>query len=249
MFANMVRVGAPAKVSHDWGWALPSVVRLLADPEAIVGVPRCPIVRSGVDEFDTALGYWTALDHLLRYQLGWTQPAQGLARWLDAGANELCAPLALVRHLWHADGHLDRYLAWRVEEAGEDLPPPWTRRLTAIHYEWGEQGQPVGPWQLHLEEPGRHALAPIDDPPPADMRIADGDLSLMTKRPMPVIIFDDPAGLECGWYGYLMSRPDSVGPFEVISSRHGPVGKYHRSPHTGYWHTVSETEHRLGNPG
>ena len=89
MFPNIVRVPAPEADQLDWGWALPSLVRLLTDPDAIVGLPHCPILRTdNDDEFGTAIGYWTALDHLLRYQLGWTQPAKGLARWLDQGAKE-----------------------------------------------------------------------------------------------------------------------------------------------------------------
>ena len=76
----------------DWAWALPAAIHLLADPTAYVRLPRCPMAQAGTDDFTTALGYWTALDRLVPYQLGWTYPAQGLARWQDGA---LTTPVAL----------------------------------------------------------------------------------------------------------------------------------------------------------
>lgn len=252
MFPHIVRVAAPDAAKLDWGWALPSLVRLLADPDAHVGFPHCPILRTNnvEDERATAIGYWTALDHLLRFQLGWKRPAQGLARWLDRGAPDDCRPLALVNRIWRQDGHLERYLSWRIENNGithDEVPASWARRLAGISHEFGERGVPLGPWQLHLGEPELHTLAPLNGKPPAEVRLIGGDQSRHTPDPVRVMIFDDPAGLESGWYGHLHRHIPDAGPIQVISLRHGPVGLYRRSPRTKRWHTVDEASHRTGN--
>lgn len=151
------------------GRALPAVVRLLADRRADVALPTSPLVRAGErweETFARALAYWTALDHLLRYQLGWTSPAQGLARWLDEGLPDDVRPLALVRHVWLGDGSLPRYMAWRVEKGGDHLPSAWMKRAAETVYEHGGEGEFLGPWQLHLEEQGKHVLEPLEAEPP-----------------------------------------------------------------------------------
>jgi hypothetical protein len=83
--------------------------------------------------FRTALSYWTALDHLLRYQLGWTHPAQG-SRGGATRARTTGVPLSLMRHVWLGDRFLDWYMAWRVDKCGDrdHVPSAWTNRLTAI---------------------------------------------------------------------------------------------------------------------
>ena len=65
------------------------------------------MVRAGEghdEPFARALAYWTALGHVLRFQMGWTHPAQGLAHWLDEGGDDVCDALSLVRHVWLGDG-------------------------------------------------------------------------------------------------------------------------------------------------
>ena len=235
----------------QWGWALPSVFRLLADPESDAALPECPMVRTNADDaaFSTALGYWAALDHILRYQLGWTHPAQGLARWLDKEAKPVCPALALVRFVWLGDGHLDRYLAWRLDRCSTDdhLPAAWVRRFEHLIPEPSHSiGQPRGPWQLHLEEVGMHVLNPQHGAPPRDVRVfTSGAGSLLDEQ--QVLLFDDPEGLECGWYGFLMQGlAPKVQTVEVYAPRFGRCGVFRRSPLTGRWHTTSEEAHRWG---
>lgn len=160
----------------DWGWALPAALRLLANHDAEATLPAVPMVRrghglndDGHDEvFKRALGYWTALDHLLRYQLGWTHPAQGLARRRDHDVPNACPALALVGYVWLRDGYLDRYMAWRAQTGRDQLPSAWMRP-DSITYEYGAEGLPFGPWQLHLEEAGMHVLAPEQEAPPRSL--------------------------------------------------------------------------------
>lgn len=48
--------------------------------------------------------------------MGWTHPAQGLARWLDEGGDDVCPALSLVRHVWLGHSVLLNYMAWRVQQ-------------------------------------------------------------------------------------------------------------------------------------
>lgn len=249
MFENVYRVESPLEGS-DWGWALPSVVRVIADPSANVGLPACPLLRQGNHDtaFRLALGYWSALDHLLRYQLGWTHPAQGLARWLDEGLDMGGTPLDLVRQIWLGDGFLLRYLAWRLEKTVDHVPGRWRDRVAST-YEYGKEGEPIGPWQLHLEEHGMHVLSPNDSSPPEQLLVSIDPASNVGNgawTPDVTIIFDDPAGLESGWYGFLSEfnvRHTSV---DVYAKRFGYCGPYRRSPLSGRWHTVREPVHQWG---
>lgn len=235
-----------------WGRALPSVARLLADRRADVALPACPLLRAGDNyehTFSDAVAYWTALDHLLRYQLGWTHPAQGLSRWLDEGAPDKLRPLALVRYVWLGDGYLQRYLGWRLEKTNDHLSSAWTTRLAALEHTWGEEGQPIGPWQLHLEDPGMHALSPEQgEPPKLALLEPFGSLVGPANSPLlgqaePVVLFR--GSLEDGWYGALNLAPTPA--VRVISERHGLIGVYTRSPSTRRWHTVTEEIHSWGH--
>ena len=243
--------------SKQWGRALPSVLRLLADRRADVALPTPPMLRAGDDQgerFARALAYWTALDHLLRYQMGWTHPAQGLARWLDQGVDDLCDALALVRHVWLGDGFIKRYMSWRVQTGNDHLPSAWTRSIDRIENEPGREGEPIGPWGLHLHELGMHALSPQDGAAPklvwlhafdpADSRGPAGPPLLGPAE--PVLLFR--GSLESGWYGALQHAPTHE--VRVVSEEYGLCGRFRRSPASGRWHTAPEEVHLWGvRPG
>jgi hypothetical protein len=219
-----------------------------------VALPAVPMSRSGEDHseaFARALAYWTALDHILRYQLGWTFPAQGLAQWLDQGSwDDPSDALSLVRHVWLGDGFLDRYLAWRLQTGNDNLPSTWMKSLDNVKDNSGQEGQPIGPWGLHLQESGMHVLSPETEAPP----------KLVWLRPLeptkgasqvgaplvgpaePVLLFR--GSLESGWYGALQQAPtDEV---RVVSEEYGLCGRFHRSPVSNRWHTVPEEVHLWG---
>lgn len=236
--------------TKDWGRALPDVVRLLADRRSDAALPACPLVRAGEDRgvtFNRALSYWTALDHLLRYQMGWTHQAQGLARWLDEGADDVCPALSLVRHVWLGDSFLPRYMAWRVQQAHDHLPAAWTARFGEfVHDE--REGTPIGPWKLHLEESGLHVTAPEVGAPPKLVWLCPFDPTggassgSLVGESEPVLLFR--GSLESGWYGALQQCP--VGQVWVVSEEHGLCGRFHRSTSSGRWHTAPENAHLWG---
>jgi len=248
-FPHLRREVADSK-AMDWGRALPAVVRLLADRRADVALPICPVLRSGESwdrTFSSALAYWTALDHVLRFQLGWTFPAQGLARWLDEGTPDDARPLALIRHVWLGDGHLSRYLAWRLEKTVDHPPSAGADGLGAISYKGGKGGQPIGPWQLHLEDDG-HVLSPQQSAPPKLAWLSPFSAPVTGKTPPllgqaePVLLFR--GSLESGWYGALKQAPTHT--VRVVSEQHGLIGHYTRSASTDRWHTVPEEIHTWG---
>ena len=247
MYTNVERVQGPDEL--DWGWALAETIRLLADPTAHARLARCPTARAGVNDFTTALGYWTALDHLLRYQLGWTHPAEGLARWQDEGADDACPTLALIRRIWLGDGFLNHYLAWRVQKCPDHVPVAWQSRLRRVRTKGGE-GQPIGPGQLHLEEEGMHVLEPQDAVKPSHLivghREVDELISSDPSQPDGLMVFDDKAGLQSGWYGHLNHLPSHFDSVEVYATRFGRCGLYRRSPATSRWHTTYEAVHTWG---
>jgi hypothetical protein len=250
-FPRLRREWVGSTSAHNWGGALPAVVRLLADRRADVSLPACPLVRAGErweETFARAMPYWTALDHVLRYQLGWTFPSQGLARWLDEGSPDQVRPLALVRHVWLGDGSLHRYMAWRVQKGVDHLPSAWLKRVAGTVFEFGKEGETVGPWELHLEEPGMHALAPLDGAPPRLTWLHPFEPPAARQPPRlvgesePVLLFR--GGLETGWYGALEYAPTSA--VRVVSEEYGLCGRFRRSPTTGRWHTVPEEVHAWG---
>jgi len=256
-YPNLRRSLYATRSTMDWGRALPAVVKLLADQRAEVELPACPQRRSGEDHditFNRALSYWTALDHVLRYQLGWTHPAQGLARWLDEGGGDIYPPLSLVRHVWAGDGYLPRYLAWRVQKTGDHLPSAWMGRIERLEQELDREGEPIGPWQLHLEEQtGGHVTGPESGPRPrlAWLHPFDPSGERAATPPLvgePELLLMFRGSLETGWYGALQNALTPQ--VRVFNEEHGSCGRFHRSLTSGRWHTVLEQVHMWGvRPG
>lgn len=227
-------------------------MRLLSDRRAAVSLPACPLIRGGENynvTFSRAAGYWTALDHLLRYQMGWTFPAQGLARWLDEGGGDDCEALALVRSVWVGDGHLLRYMAWRTQKNPDHVPSAWSKKLDADEYQHAREGEPIGPWQLHLEEPGGHVMLPESAPAPRLVWLHPFEPA-GARSPKQPLVHDSEAvllfrgSLESGWYGALGQSPTPR--VRVISEEHGLCGRFHRSPESGRWHSAPEQFHLWG---
>ena len=83
---------------------VPAVHQALAGPQARRPMLRAP--EPGDDFWPGALGYWSALLHLLVYGFGWSRPDRGLRWWYDAGRPADDPKLALLREIWDADGQL-----------------------------------------------------------------------------------------------------------------------------------------------
>lgn len=97
------------------------------------------------------------------------------------------------------------------------------------------------------EEVGMHVLNPQYGAPPRDVRVFNvGTGSLLDEQ--HVLLFDEPEGLKCGWYGFLMhGLAPRVQMVEVYATRFGRCGVFRRGPLTGRWHTTSEEAHRWGS--
>lgn len=83
------------------------------------------------------------------------------------------------------------------------LPSAWMDQVAEAVYEFGKEGEPVGPWGLHLEEFGKHVLAPLEEPPPKLTWLhpfeppAPRQLPRLIDDSESVLLFR--AGLEAGW--------------------------------------------------
>jgi hypothetical protein len=100
-----------AKWGEDplWGCAIPGMFRALASPLSFEPLPETP---DPSDPHRNALGYWTALMHMLLYSLGWARPDRGLRWWYDTGRPTDDHRLALLDHVWYRDGHLEDFALW-----------------------------------------------------------------------------------------------------------------------------------------
>lgn len=67
------------------------------------------------DTLYSRLSYYTALQYLMLYRLGWSSPAQGLMRWYDLGKPTDDYTLALLSEVWDYDETLDYHLSWLLD--------------------------------------------------------------------------------------------------------------------------------------
>jgi hypothetical protein len=93
----------------EWGFAIPSIYRVLAPPSSGETLPRKPELG---DPQWFSCGYWTALLHVLIYSVGWFRPDLGLSWWYQNGKPTDDPRLRLLGEVFDADGQLDWFAAW-----------------------------------------------------------------------------------------------------------------------------------------
>lgn len=241
----------------DWGYQIPSVYRILADPGASHTYQRAP--RRG-DEHWMALGYWTPLIHVLLYGLGWPRPSLGLKRWVDEGKPTGDPQLRLVRELWDSDGQLDWFLAWlptaeyQVAAGLTELASiriRWdsdyvhrSHRYRAVAAEAEESGIPNpisgGTDPLHLSSHCDGPIAAPDDTP-------SYWLSLNAEARRGSLVLDSMPG----WYRTLaeIDLPDLGSRswrIAVHTKDAGYLGTYRKSRESGLWFSGRHRYHSWG---
>ena len=130
-----------------WFWGLPGVFHALASSKTGQPIPAAP--RPTPDEAHSqSLGYWCALQYLLLYRLGWSNPRKGLMQWYDKGKPTDDPTLALVAEIWDRDGHLDVYLAWLLQNQ-----PRFLGEGRQNGASWPEVPEPIDPaWSAWLRK-------------------------------------------------------------------------------------------------
>ena len=85
----------------QWGFAIPSIFRVLASPRSGEVFPRAP--RKG-DPLWFSCGYWSCLLHMLMYSLGWARPDLGLWWWYQNDKPSNDPRLQLLSEIFDRDG-------------------------------------------------------------------------------------------------------------------------------------------------
>ncbi|HZM54450.1 MAG TPA: hypothetical protein VFC03_05430, partial [Acidimicrobiales bacterium] len=127
----------------EWGFAIPSIFRVLASPTSGEPLPRAP--RQG-DPHWFSCGYWSGLLSMLMYSLGWARPDLGLWWWYANGKPIDDDPrFEILSVVFDHDGQLDWFAAWLWQDRFKNHSGPLIEEVT----EWTDQGKLVpadGDW-------------------------------------------------------------------------------------------------------
>lgn len=209
--------------------------------------------------FEARIAFFAPLLHLLMYGIGWSQPALGLARWIEHGRATDEPVLAVVDRWWGHD--VDAFVAWlagaphacaHLRETLSGLPSPdegrTTSELTAYDHlrdthewlaVWGGGSDP-----MHLSG---HVYAPLADTHGA-ARVT-GVTTDGTTTPRAVMV----TPTYVGWYAGLRAYPAPTRleghdlRVDVFCPTLGWLGQYRRSAATGLWFRGKHETHMLGN--
>ncbi|WP_232819192.1 hypothetical protein [Homoserinimonas sp. OAct 916] len=246
----------------EWFWSIPGVFRALASPRTGEAVPVLP---REIRDVRDSLSYWTSLQYLLLYRLGWTRPDRGLRWWYDEEKPVDDPTLKLISKVWDRDGQLDHYLGWLLEgrprfdisnavswadvmDEGEKLREP-------LSDEWEQWKRSHG-----AREREEHPFAGGTDPFHltghtgqtiwADSSATIAVVSLEERR--AVLLADNMAG----WYlelGKLGAGLPDIGAsswyVDVFVKTVGYLGTYRKSRETGLWFSGRHRLHVAGNDG
>lgn len=235
----------------DWFWAVPGVMRALAAPRAGELVPPAP---NDAVPSPATLAYWTSLQYLLLYRLGWSKPTQGLMAWYEMGKPvDDDDTLALISAVWDADGRLDAYLGWALEKQPEYLnessltSATWSKYRAPLAARWEAWRVAVEPMRQRFfgtdEDPfrltGHHGQTGTPDPA-ATLTPGEGRRAVYLSNTMDA------------WYWDLRRRARSLpgGPddwlIDVVVRPVGFLGKYRISSESGLPFTGEYQWHGLG---
>lgn len=258
------RASAPAYDAYDWDWAIAWPFAVLASPLTLERMPAKPReIQPGPDS--GALGYWNALSYFLTYSLGWSRHDRGLRWWYENDRPVDDFRLALISHVWEADGTLERYAEWATSRPAhvppdfrnlmtqpnglalaDDVSREWESRLNQIR-EANTVGGSTGeahPYGLHLEM-GSHIEHAVEETATAPT------LLRKTGEPNSFVLI---AESMVGWYRSLdracrtLERSNGHSPrVDVFARTAGYLGTYRRSWETGLWFSGQHRFHSVGN--
>ncbi|ROQ64729.1 hypothetical protein EDF36_0226 [Rathayibacter sp. PhB152] len=247
----------------EWYWGVPDTLRAVALEHGQRAVPAAP--RDG-DPHPQLRGYWTALQTLLMYRLGWTRPDLGLAWWYDKGKPTDDPTLRLISEIWDSDGNLDiflgaallrrgRYPVGRPKPDWVELPP----HVRPLPRRWQQ-------WLREVETPTRGVNKysfSLDPAHPGDSlhlygHLGEGGDSDPSAFLVPTSSENRTAvfvtSTADSWYGDLRNRGNKLPvsgvqswKVEVFVKPIGYLGTYRRSMQTGLWFTGRHLYHAAGN--
>lgn len=216
-----------------WVRWLPLAWSAVADPIGRHPVPQLPVRMRRADTTTEThaelIAWWTPLDHLVRFGLGWNAPGKGLAAWCDLGRPTEHPVLKLIDRWWgdyvdHAIGWYNPLDSGRSARLRDD--PIWQQV-------WSGGSDP-----MHLTGHRQPEVSP--DYRPQRLQSSSG--------PEAVILTPSYAG----WYEALRmafpgGRPDgSSWRVAVVCRPIGWLGTYRRSRVSGRWFSGRHRWHQLG---
>lgn len=242
----------------EWGYAIPSVFRALTAPPELAILPAPP--KAG-DPHACALGYWTALLHVLLYSLGWARPERGLRWWYDTGKPVHEDARLRLLQIYDQDGMLDLFAAWlwadaylnaveslaaltgyQHDRAPIDVDRAWlaeqerAREPLGILSPYGGGSDP-----LHLSF---HSCGPVEAPRGESVLLR----SSRSDR-TAVLLLDTMRG----WYRALAEQGSTLPDIgdrswrvDVVVRPIGTLGTYRRSRETGLWFAGRHRFHTRG---
>lgn len=202
------------------------------------------------DEFGPAPGcaWWSPLLNLMRYRLGWADPAAGAATWWERGLPTDDPTLAAIQ-LWYGE-----HLALGIQWLTRDLAPidGLNERADRARRSGSTLDLFDGGWDpFHLSG---HVGAPENlhqgPKPSREVWWAPG-VSLRTSLVWPTYV---------GWYAYLMEfydeyvreasgpQDDGQPPLSLTIEPIGWLGLFRPSARSMRWHATSPEIHAWGNP-
>lgn len=236
---------------YNFGWALSSPFRALANPLTPVPLPRKPDKHK---DFEGAIAYWHSLQWLLVYRLGWSHPGKGMAElyyylcMLNQENDslkvmgEMDDTLQLISQVWLKDGYLENYISW-----AQNVPESYiSRKRHSAESNWvfsqDDQTEAFAkrtPAELHLEPQGWHYFLKGQHEPAAEFQVQKQDHSSAT------LLIDS----AWGWYEALCDAGENLKALEVsvFVKSMGFMGKYKYSEMTQLWFTGSHDVHVIGN--
>ena len=247
----------------EWGFAIPSVFRVLASPRSGQTFPRPP--RKG-DPREYSCGYWSGLLHMLLYSLGWARPDRGLWWWYQSGKPTDDLRLQLLAEVFDFDGQLDWFAAWLW-----DSPQSFREHSlsSSFHRLTGWSDSDIRPtvdrgWieskRRDATTSGLHAPLGADLDALHLLTHCDGPLN-GSAQPNTQLWQVEPSGRRAvlildsmmGWYAALCEAAESLPTMndqswrvDLIVKPTGWLGTYRRSRESGLWFSG---RHRFHAPG
>lgn len=251
---------AAARGNDDGPWShwLPYAWQVVADADGSHPVPTWAAHEFSADP--PTLAYWGPLLHLCMFGLGWPQPIQGLARWLEGGRDNSDARLDLINRWW--GDHIEDFVTWGVNQGqghrvGAVVAGTLRTPEPSISGHWAHTRYVISllsrldepPWRsswgggsdpLHLTG---HATSPIED--------CAGTAYLFVTKPRYAVLL---VSEYRGWYRALhelaAQLPHLPGEqswrLTVVCQPVGVLGTYRRSRETGRWFAGRHRWHQLG---
>lgn len=226
------------------GW-VPTVWRALSDPVRAIALPVWPPAS-----LEEATAWWTPIEHLLSYRLGWSRPADGLRRWEDLGRPLEDVALSLIESVWgrHLDlivAHFDAHSSQGVHDGAPQEPATVDHVLEDSSSWFSSPVAHDNSDPLHLST---HGGAPMERSVERfDLLV--GDLGVAGPPRATVV----GRGYE-GWYAALTQLGGSLPPasrdgwrVDVVIEEIGHLGTFRQSRATGRWFAGQHRWHELGS--